>query len=252
MKVLLAVLFLVVPVQAAEVWKFEVTGGTFIEETRITVEKANWRIDRAFDSILYFEENQQYFGLEHRNALFWKFRWSQVEAAIHRSQKQAVRFSDWTTEGYVSDPVKKPAPEGPVWNWKAGTESKKIRNWEAYRREGVGNGVGPVTTWASADPAVIDFLRRFQPIHHQITQAVVRPCWSAWIDEATESLRAYQQAPVEIEWGGGKEKSRWKLISHESKEVSAEIFQVPQKYRKTTIEALRGIVDQEGDEPVGK
>ena len=223
--------------------------GDFEQEYRIVEQAGIWRIDATtkFWSILYDSHRGQYTGLEHRDGAYWEFRWQDVQKAIQGTKHHFNRLSDLNIEGFSSYDLTRPANEKEkIEPWRGSKISKveswmklDSRFWELDQRE-----KGEIRAQTVTHPFIKEFFNQFIPIHDQIRQAAVRPFWPEKVDEALIYLRAQEEVGVKLEWGSRKNPSYWKIARFEEQSSEPEIFfQIPKKYHPTTIESLRGLLN---------
>ncbi len=229
--------------------------GDFEQEYRIVEQAGIWRIDATtkFWSILYDSHSGQYTGLEHRDGAYWEFRWQDVQKATQGTKHHLNRMSDLNIEGFSSYDLTRPVAEKEKVEGWIGSKTAKVaswlkldsRFWEFNQRE-----KGLIRGETVTHPFLKEIFTQFSPIHDQIRQAAVRPLWPEKVDEVLLYLRSREEVGVKLEWGSQKNPFYWKIARFE--EQSSEpvsFFQVPKKYHPTTIESLRGILNNVEGKP---
>ncbi|MES2307393.1 MAG: hypothetical protein V4507_00895 [Verrucomicrobiota bacterium] len=224
--------------------------GDFVQEYQIVEQGKVWRIDAPTKnwSIIYHSETGSYTGIEHRDAAYWGFRWDDVQKALQNSKHHFRRFSDLNIEGFASYDLTRPM-EAPTEKeeWKV-QSIKGDEIWEGF----------PSHSWLLSTTKKNDihartvstaflhnFFGRFSVIHDQIRQAVIRSLWPEWVEEASLELKKETETPVEMKWGSEKNPYYWKVVHFEEKtEEPPSFFEVPSKYHATTVESLRGILEE--------
>jgi hypothetical protein len=245
---LLPLLFLSSSLDASRV-VVGVLEGDFEQEYRIVEQGGIWRIDAPHKdwSIIYHSASGRYTGMDHRDAVYWGFRWEDVQKSLQGSKHHFRRFGDLNIEGFASYDLTRPSDQSSskvefqIEEFKGGGEWQGLpsRSWKLTR-----GGQNDLRVRTVSHPFLHHFFEQFLTIHDQIRQAVIRPLWPEWLDEASRGLRKENSLPVEIQWGSGANPSYWKIIRFEEKTEEPPSFFVPsKKYRPTTVESLRGILD---------
>lgn len=234
---------------------FNTLEGDFEQEYRIVEQSGIWRIDAITKnwSILYDSKSGRYTGLEHRDGSYWGFRWEEVQKATQGTKHHLNRLSDVNIEGFASYDLTRPTQEAPKSEaWKV-SPVQRVENWLKLPSrfwDLTQSDQGSIRAQTVIQPFLQELLTRFSVIHEQIRQAVIRPLWPEKVDEALATFRTTGEVGVKFEWGSQSNPFYWKIEKYdENSSETASFFEIPKKYHPTTIESLRGILNEVEEKP---
>lgn len=240
----------------AERMEFRVADLTEEKKIIVTLTPAKIRVDQPEDkfAFIYDVATQSYTGLELRDAHYWKFSWPEVQAAVQASKRYKRRLNDLNIEGLASYDITRPdpvetLPETPQFTWRTDDKTKKIGEYDCQHWLGNNRGGKDIEAWCVGQRVggLKENLDRLKQVNEPMALVAVRPMLPPEFFVVVDSLYKAEVSPVEIAWGDHDDRTRLTLVRIEHKEVPVSLFQVPQTYLPSKLQALEGIVDDDKD-----
>lgn len=208
-------------------------------------------------AFIYDVATKVYTGLELRDAHYWSFSWPKVQEHVLSTKRYQRRLQDLNIEGFASYDITRPdapvaAPETPQFIWRTGEGKKKISGYDCQLWLGENRGGKDLEAWCIEQRVggLKENLDRIKEVNEPIALVAVRPVMPPEFFVAVDSLYKAQVTPVEVAWGGtkqsrGDDKTRLRLVSIQTKEVSPKLFAVPEGYLPAKLQALEGVTDED-------
>jgi len=216
------------------------------------------RVDIPGDdySVIYDDKTEHYIGLEHSNYTYWQFSWPEVSTAVESSKRYETRMQELNFAGISSDappatniptdtaPAIVPDTSGYV--WKQTNDHKKIADLDCTRWTGETVSGDAVQAWCFNGPLpkVQTALERLHVINEPMALVAVRTLIPPFVFPVFSALAKGGVTPIQISWGGDREKNSFTFVKAESRETKPNLFSVPPLYMKTTLITMDGLIDQ--------
>jgi hypothetical protein len=243
------------PVEAQRL-EFEQVDFSDTRKINVTLTPDKIRVDQPQDkfSFIYDVSTKTYTGLEQRDAHYWSFNWPKVQAYVQNSKRYKRRLSDLNIEGYASYDILRPdapepLPESPQFVWKADNQTRKISGYDCQHWIGTSKAGKTIEAWCVEQRVggLKESLDRLKEINEPMGMVAVRPVLPPEFFVVVDSLYKAEVSPVEIAWGPKEDRTRLTLVNIQRKTVPASLFEVPNTYLPTKLQALEGIVEDDKD-----
>ena len=220
------------------------------------------RIDEPDDSysIIYDPQSDHYTGLEHRNYTYWEFSWPEVRAAVANTKRYEAHLRDLSAEGLngydqsassstnssdIAAPTTSAGSDNSGYVWRATIDKKRVANLDCVRWVGDTISGESVEVWCFNGPlpkmqAAMEQVRK---INEPMALVPVRMLVPPLIFPIYDALVKGGVTPVQITWGGGKDRNRFVFAGAKTRDGNLSLFTVPKDFTKTTLVTMDGITN---------
>jgi hypothetical protein len=237
----LGLLLLCLPLQAVEFVEFawsedgiSTPVNIYWDTLKLRVEVPNHQFAVITDTV-----NEEYLGLELRDARYWQFSWKKLQIALDRSRKNA----DLLKTPLVADPTPPPPAKFSTYEWKKAGSQKNIDRlhcqlWETKLVDGRRLALWCTTDAEAPSP---ELWKNYALTQSRLSLVAVRAIGPDLPVEALASLPKEAGVPAELVDGDDEETSSLILKTRRQVPDDPTRFLPPPKYQQDPLSALDGI-----------